>query len=141
MLSDPRLEPEDFDYFDDDPTQPPPLNPQCIGNMITSSSFRDMHEQLIDGEGQRLEGTPFCIDGAVTGQFSDLPVTAVKFSLTCFTREARLKPHTWATLGCLPEVRVAESRGKKLFKSSEHLVAEDIEIFDGEGDELDMDAN
>ena len=141
LLSDPRLEPEDFDYFDDDPTKPPPLNPQYIGNMITSSSFRDMHEQLIDGEGQRLEGTPFYIDGAVTGQFSDLPVTAVKFSLTCFTREARLKPYTWATLGYLPEVRVAESRGKKLFKSSEHLEAEDIEIFDGEGEELDMDAN
>ena len=109
--------------------------------MITSSSFRDMHEQLIDGEGQRLEGTPFCIGGAATGQFSDLPVTAVKFSLTHFTREARLKPHTWATLGHLPEVRVAESRGKKPFESSEHLEAEDIEIFDGEGDKLDMDAN
>ena len=42
-------------------------------------------------------------------------------------------------MGHLPEVRVAESRGKKLFKSSEHLEAEDIEIFDGEGDKLDMD--
>ena len=31
LLSDPRLEPEDFDCFDDDPTQPPPLNPQCVG--------------------------------------------------------------------------------------------------------------
>ena len=41
----------------------------------------------------------------------------------------------------MPEVRVAESRGKKPFKSSEHLEAKDIEIFDGEGDELDMDAN
>ena len=45
------------------------------------------------------------------------------------------------TLGCLPEVRVAESQGKKPFKSSEHLEAEDIEIFDGEGEELDMDTN
>ena len=141
LLTDPRLEPEDFDHFDDDPLQPPTENPECILNMNTSSSFRDMCDRLIDGQGQRLEGTQFCIDGAVTGQFSDLPVTAVKFSLTCFTRKARLEPHTWATLGHLSEVCVAESQGKKPFKSSEHLEAKGIEIFDGEGEELDMDGN
>ena len=72
LLTDPWLAPEDFDYFDDDPLQPPTESPEFIGNVNTSSSFRDLHDRLMDGEGQRLEGTPFCIDGAVTGQFSDL---------------------------------------------------------------------
>ena len=33
---------------------------------------------------------------------------------------------------------VSEGRGKKLFKDSDHLDAEDIEIFDGEGDDIDL---
>ena len=49
---------------------------------------------MIDGPRQQLIGVIFHIDGTVTGQFSDLPVTALKMSLDCFTREARTKPHT-----------------------------------------------
>ena len=52
-----------------------------------------------------------------------------------------MKDHMWATLGHLPQTKVAESHGKKLFKESQHLEADDIDIFDGEGDAVDMDAN
>ena len=81
------------------------------------------YHALIEEANEQLVGTQFYIDAAATGSFNDLPVTAVKFSLTCFTREARLKPHTWAILGYLPEIKVAEGRGKKLFKESQHLEA------------------
>ena len=141
LLTNPRLQPEDFDYFDDNPLAPPPDNPENVGNMNTGKGFRDTYAELIHQANQQLLGTPFYIDGAVTGQFSDLPVTAVKFSLTCFTQQARLKPHMWAILGFLPEVKVAESRGKKLFVESRHLEAEDMEMFDGEGEEVDIDGD
>ena len=141
LLTNPRLEPEDFDFFDDDPLAPPPNDPEDVGNMNTGKGFRDTYAELIHEANQQLLGTPFYIDGAVTGQFSDLPVTAVKFSLTCFTQKARLKPHMWATLGYLPEIKVAESRGKKLFVESSHLEAEDLDMFDGEGEEVDIDAD
>ena len=139
LLTDPRLEASDFDFFDDDPLARPPDDQEYIGNMTTGTGFRDTYKAIIDQKNQQLLGTPFYIDGAVTGQFSDLPVTAVKFSLSCFTRKARLKAHTWATLGYLPEVKVAVSRGKKILIESGHLEAEDIDMFDGEGEEIDID--
>ena len=36
---------------------------------------------------------------------------------------------------------MAESRGKKLFVESSHLEAEDLDMFDGEGEEVDIDAD
>ena len=139
LLTDPRLEVDDFDFFDGDPLAPPPENLDYIGNVNTGSGYFDTYHALIEEANEQLVGTQFYIDAAATGLFSDLPVTAVKFSLTCFTREARLKPHTWATLGYLPEIKVAEGRGKKLFKESQHLEAVDMDIFDGEGDHIDID--
>ena len=141
LLTDPRLDVDDFDFFDGDPLAPPPENLDYVGNVNTGSGFFDTYHALIEEANEQLVGTQFYIDAAATGLFSDLPVTAVKFSLTCFTREARLKPHTWATLGYLPEIKVAEGRGKKLFKESQHLEAVDMEIFDGEGDHIDVDPN
>ena len=141
LLTNPRLAPQDFDFFDENPLAPPPNDLDCVGNLNTGSGFMATHKEMTEGEDEQLLGTVMCIDGAVTGQFSDLPVTAVKFSLTLFTREARMKDHMWATLGYLPQIKVAESRGKKLFKESQHLEADDIDIFDGEGDAVDMDAN
>ena len=138
LLTNPRLMPEDVDLFDEDPLAPPPMNLDYVGNLNTGSGFSSTYEALIDKANQQLLGTPFYIDGAVTGQFSDLPVTAVKFSLTTFTRQARMKPHMWATLGYLPEIKVAESRGKKIFKESQHLEAEDMDIFEGEGEDVDV---
>ena len=72
----------------------------------------------------------------MTSQFSDLPVTIVKASTIMLTRKARQKPHAWANLGYIPQVRASEGRGKKIFKDSQHLEAEDLDIFDGEGGEV-----
>ena len=109
--------------------------------MITGSAHRDTHSVLIKEANQQLIGVLYYIDGASTGLFNDMPVTAVKFSLTCFTREARLRADMWATLGYLPKVKIAEGRGKKIFKDSQHVEAEDIDVFDGEGEEIDLDGN
>ena len=141
LLTNPRLEAEDLDFFNNDPLAPPPDDLDYIGNINTGSGFKDTCDALIQGEKKNLLGTPFYIDGAVTGVFSDLPVTAVKVSLTIFTREARKKDHMWATLGYLPQVKVAEGQGKKIFKESRHMEADDIQVFDGEGEELDLDGN
>ena len=140
LLTNPRLEPSDYDLFDNDPLAPPPENLDYIGNINTGAGFSNTYKALIKETNQQLLGSIFYIDGAVTGQFADLPVTAVKFSLTIFTREARMKPHMWATLGYLPQIRVAEGRGKNIFKESQHLEAEDLDIFDGEGEDIDIEA-
>ena len=73
----------------------------------------------------------------MTGQFSDSPVTIVKMSLSLFNQKARKKAHFWANLGCVPQVRKSEGRGKKIFKDSQHMEADDLDIFDGEGEEVE----
>lgn len=137
LLTHPLLEDEDFNFFNDDPLAPP-QDLDYIGDNITGSAYKETHKRLITGPNQQLIGVIFYIDGATTGHFVDLPVTAVKMSLSCFTREARLKEHMWATLGYIPQVKVAEGRGKKLFRESQHLEAEDVDLLAGEGEISDL---
>jgi hypothetical protein len=44
----------------------------------------------------------FSIDSATTGQFVDLPVTAVKLMLGIFNRKAQEKDYLWRLLGFIP---------------------------------------
>mgnify|MGYP003444920977 FL=1 len=92
---------------------------------------------MITEKGQVLLPVPIYIDGAVTGQFSDLPITAVKITLGIFKRETRDEPWAWRELGFIPQVRKERARGKKIFKESKHLEAQDIVVMDGEGDRAD----
>ena len=62
----------------------------------------------------------FHIDGAETGQFANLPVTAVKFTLGIFNQAAREKPHMWRTLGYLPVIQKTKSRERRQLVSSSH---------------------
>ena len=138
LLTDPRILPEDYCWFNDDPLAPPPKEElDYLADVKTGAAYCETHKLLIKGPNQQLIGGIFYIDGTVTGQFSDLPVTALKFSLDCFTREARMKPHMWVELGWVPTILKAQGRGKKLFKESQHLEAEDIDIFDGEGEDVE----
>ena len=135
LLTNPRLVDEDYQFFNDDPLAPPPEDLDYVGDCITGDAYIDTHKALIKEPNHQLMGVIFYIDGAVTGQFAHLPVTAVKMSLTIFTRQARTKAHMWATLGYIPQIRHAEGKGKKLFVESGHLETEDMDIFDGEGEE------
>jgi hypothetical protein len=138
LLTDPRILPEDYCWFNDDPLAPPPkVELDYLADVKTGAAYCETHKRLIKGPNQQLIGGIFYIDGTVTGQFSDLPVTALKFLLDCFTREARMKPHMWVELGWVPTILKAQGRGKKLFKESQHLDAEDIDIFDGEGEDVE----
>jgi hypothetical protein len=135
LLSDPRLKDDDFSFFNNDPLAPPPDDLDYIGDCITGEAYLATHRKLIEqpNRNKLLVGAIFYIDGAVTGQFNGLPVTALKMSLSCFTREARKKEYTWVTLGYVPKIRQQESRGKNIFKESNHMEAEDIDMFPGEG--------
>ena len=114
LLTNPRLEAEDFFFFNDDPLAPPPEDSEIIGNCNTGSAFMDTHNALVTEPNQQLIGVLHCIDGAVTGQFSDLPVTTVKISLRCFTRKARLKPHMWASyIGVFTPLEGIQRAGKE----------------------------
>lgn len=141
LLTDPRIKDDHFCWFDNNPMAAPPEDLDYFGDINTGKAFSDAYHQLIDCDvpNQQLLGVIFYIDGAATGQFADLPVTILKMSLTCFTREARTLPYCWANLGYIPLVKMSDSRGKKLLKEADHLESQDVNIQVGEGDNVDAD--
>lgn len=135
LLTDPRMKDEDYFFHDNDPLATPPHTCSVIGDMNTARAFLDSHHELIKEEREVLLPTPIYIDGTATGQFSYLPVIAVKVSLGIFTRKARNKEHAWRTLGYVAQVRKQRGRGKKLLADSGHLAAHDHGVLmAGEGD-------
>ena len=138
LLTDPRITDDHYSWFDNNPLAPPE-DLDYIGDINTGKAFADAYKELIDDSQpqQQLLGIIFYIDGAATGQFADLPVTILKMSLACFTCEARTKSYCWANLGYVPLVRMAEGRGKKIFKESQHMESQDVEVHEGEGDDVE----
>ena len=81
---------------------------------------------------------PMHIDGAVTGQFSDLPLTPVKLALGIHKGETKDKDFAWREIGWMPQIRKQKARGEKLFKESGHLEARDLTMVDGEGESQEV---
>lgn len=137
LLTDPRLKDSDFDFFDNDPFAPPPGNLTYVAGAQTGKAYRKGHAAYVKQKGQMGAGVMWYIDGAVTGQFENLEITALKISLTMFTREYRMKDHAWRTLGYVVNYSKADSRGKKIFADSKHIdsVAVAANLKEKEGEE------
>lgn len=138
LLMDPRLEDEDFLFFDNNPLAPPPEKLEFIADINTGTSYRDTYKKLITKpRKQILCPIIMYIDGAVTGQYDKLEVTALKMTLGIFNRKARDKEFLWRTLGYVPNWTKETSRGKKIFQDSGHIAAETLVVSDGEGEDED----
>ena len=112
--------------FDDDPLAPPPDKVEFIDDINSGRAYRETYRQLITKPNQILVGLPLYIDGAVTGQFDKLQVTALKMSISILNRRARDKEYAWRTLGLVPNYAKSDSRGKKMFIESGHVAAFDM---------------
>ena len=122
LLTDPRITDEDYLFFGDNPHSPPPEKLNYIEDLNTGKAYLKTYNKLIvDPSKQVLLPVIFYIDGANTGQFADLPVTAVKFSLGIFTRKARDKDYCWRILGYIPAVNKHKSKGRRFMKESGHV--------------------
>jgi len=122
LLIDPRVQPNDYLFNDkNDPFAPPPADLDYIADLNTGKSYIETWKKLITKPGKQI----LCplllyIDGAATGQFVDLPITAVKIALGIHTRVAREKPYLWGTLGYLPEPTKVKSGGMRQLVNSGH---------------------
>ena len=91
-------------------------------NPSRSRAHIETHKKLMtDPKKQILLPVIFHMDGTNTGQFVDLPLTAVKFSLGIFTRKAPDEDHFWRTLGCVPAHSEHESNGERIMHQSQHV--------------------
>jgi hypothetical protein len=121
LLTDPRIAPNDYLFFEDDPFAPPPEGLDYIADLNTGQSYIATHKALITKPGKQiLLLTPLHIDGAATGHFVDLPITPVKIALGFHTSAAREKGHFWGTLGYIPSPTKIKSKGKRQLVDSGH---------------------
>ena len=139
LLTDPRVRNKDYLFFNKDPTAKPPEKVTFIEDINTGEAFLASHRKYCTQPNQVPLGIIFYIDGAVTGQFSDLPITALKISLSIHNREARDHEWAWREIAWIPQVRKQQARGKKLVQESNHLESLDLELLDGEGDYAESD--
>ena len=72
LLTDPRFEAKDYLFYDQDPFAKPPEKLMYLGDLNTGDAYLRTYEKMITKENQVLLPVPLYIDGAVTGQFSDL---------------------------------------------------------------------
>ena len=122
LLTDPRITDEDYIFGGKSPFKPPKSDSKYICDLNTGRAYITTYNTLItDPTRQILLPVIFYIDAANTGQFVDLPITAVKISLGIFTRKARDKPHLWGTLGCIPSYCKHVSRGRQIVLDSGHM--------------------
>ena len=138
MLTDPRIRVNDYLFFDNNPLASPPSSSDAtvIGDLNTGLAYLKTYQKLITKPGKQvLLPTPLYIDGAATGQFADLSITAVKISLGIFNRKARDKWYMWRNLGYIPGVTQHKSRGKRLLIESNHMesVRAEYELHQNEG--------
>ena len=141
LLTDPRVKDEHLLFWNKDPLSPPPEKIVHLRDLNTGEAVLESYKKYVTKPNQSLLGIKFYIDGAVTGQFSDLPITALKMALGIHSQDCRFHPWAWRTLAWIPQVRKQKARGKKLFQESKHLDAEDMELMDREGDYADSDGN
>ena len=61
------------------------------------------------------------MDGAVTGQFDNLPLHSMKMTLGILNMETRDKKHAWRSIGYLTQFQKANTLAEDILRSSEHM--------------------
>jgi hypothetical protein len=136
LLTDPRWKDEDWLYFDEDPFGKPPQNCPYVEDLNTGEAYMETYKKLITKPNQILVAIPLYIDGAVTGQYDKLQVTALKMTIGILNRRARDREFAWRTLGYVPNYTKEDSRGRKILVESGHVAAHELYV-DGLTDEED----
>ena len=123
LLTDPQICDKDYLFFNNDPHCPPPAeDPSVIGDINTGKCYIESYRKYIkDPTKQVLLPIIFYIDAAATAQFTDLPITALKFTFGIFNRKARARPHMWRTLGYVPQYSKEASLGRRRYVESGHV--------------------
>lgn len=124
LLSDPRIKDDNYLFFNNDPFCPPPEEWTHISDINTGRCYRETHHQLIKNpEEQVLLPIIFYMDGAVTGQFDNLPIEILKFTLGIFDNDTRNKPYAWRNLGFVRKFNKANTKAEDMIAESDHMDA------------------
>jgi hypothetical protein len=134
LLTDPRWKDKDWLYFDDDPFASPPETCTHLEDINTSEAYLETYKRLITKPNQILVAIPLYIDGAVTGQYDKLRVTALKMTIGLLNQCTRDREHARRSLGYVPNYTKSDSRGKCILAESVHVSSYNLDI-DSSSDE------
>jgi len=135
LLTNPRRKDEDYLFHNDDPFSPPPADLNVIRDLNTGTAFLETHKKLCVRPNDVPLALVLEIDGTVTGQFDNCPITAMKLTLGIFTRKCREKDDAWTILGFVPKIHADASTGDRMFVESGHMAATETAaaMLQGEG--------
>jgi len=125
LLTDPRIVDDDYLFFNDDPLCPPPNGgTEYVNDINTGRAYMKTWEDMVEpGTNQLLLPIIWYIDGAVTGQYDHLPLTALQFTIGILKKSTRDKPWAWRTVGYVPKILHDEFVGEEMFQKSGHMDA------------------
>ena len=145
LLADPRITDDDYLFFDEDPTAPPPLEYEWehLEDINTGMSYRETYRKVIQanpttdsGRHRVLLPVIFYLDACVTGQFQNLSLEILKFTLGVFKSKSRDKGALWRNLGAVPRHEKAKKRSRQLLERSTNKDAKDC-LTDSDSDYTD----
>ncbi len=125
LLTDPRIVPEDYLFWDGNPLQGPPEKLDYVADLNTGLAYRETYAEICTKEGQQLMPIVLYSDGTAVSHFHDMEIIQVNIALGTMTREARNKPHCWAPLGYVEKVHEHGGRGKDILAQANHLETQD----------------
>ena len=125
LLTDPRIQDDDYLFSDGDPFAAPPAQFLTISDINTGLCYRETWKKLItDPTRQVLLPIIFYMDGAVTGQFDALPIEALKFTIGIFNAVTRDKWWAWRNIGYVTNFLKSTTTGRDIVRDSEHMDAD-----------------
>lgn len=136
-LSDPRITDEDYLFYDKDPLKGPPEEFKVLRDINTGLTYRETHARLIRPSPFTKNGRPkvllpviFYLDGCVTGQFNNLSLEILKFTLGIFNAGYRDRDCAWQNLGYVAHYLTEKSQAEAMLESSSHVDAKKYIAYD-----------
>lgn len=130
LLTDPRIGPDDYLWFDDDPFGQPPAEWIEMADINDGLAYRRTYQELIlpqpfTNSGRRRVLLPvICyMDGCVTGFNENLAIEFMKFTFGIFNSKARDKDYLWRNLGAVPQHQQMRAKAAQRIQKSGHIDA------------------
>ena len=144
LLTDPRITDEDYLFFDNNPFASPPEEvPVVIDDINSGEAYRKSWKKYIkEPDKEILLPIIWYLDEAVAGNFGNLPIEALKFTLGIFNGNTRNKSYAWRNVGYVAHYLAEETAGKDILKQCDNMDAQmyipSDEIEEEEAEEFDM---
>ena len=143
LLTEPKIQEDDYLFFDDNPAAPPPEEWLELRDINTGLAYRETYNRLIRpnpitplGRIKVLIPVMGYQDATVTGSMTAQNIELLKFTLGIFNAKARDKDHLWRILAAIPEYETDLTKAAAAIARSTHTEA-NCYVTDDESDDDD----